>query len=247
MDGGKGPLWVNGWEAPTPQPNARAALVWTIVISAVRWSCRLCRRLGGSRRACSGRSMDEYASGECRWWHLSEPSPELRKAVESGWLPASGRVLDVGCGLGTELAFLRGLGAFAVGVDVSLDALRMARSQYGEWFMCGDATRLPFASEAFDAVIDRGCFHYLDAISRGMYALEVQRVLRPWGKMLLRACLTSKGERNDMTQEVVTETFAGWRVRLLDESDIPSDTRSMPALVAGLEVPLPSASERDGP
>jgi methyltransferase family protein len=104
-------------------------------------------------------------------------------------------------------------------------------------FVCADAAHLPFLSGTFDLLIDRGCFHYLDAASRTMYAEEAQRLLRPGGKMLLRACLTSKGERNDMTQEVVMTTFAGWRVRLLDESVIPSDTRSMPALVVWLERP----------
>jgi SAM-dependent methyltransferase len=184
--------------------------------------------------------MNEYANGEFRWWHLSEPPPELQRAVEEGWLPAGGRVLDVGCGLGTELAFLRNLGAFAIGVDVSLEALRMARRQHGAWFVCADAARLPFASETFDALIDRGCFHYLDAPSRVTYAGEAQRVLRPRGRMLLRACLTSKGERNDITREVVTSVFAGWRVGQLDVESIPSDTRTMPALVVWLERPSPN-------
>jgi SAM-dependent methyltransferase len=190
--------------------------------------------------------MDDYQSGEFRWWHLSEPSPELRRAVEAGWLPTSGRVLDIGCGLGTELAYVRSLGAFTVGIDVSMEALRLARGKHGDSFVCADAAHLPFLSGTFDAVIDRGCFHYLDATSRVMYAGEARRVLRSRGRMLLRACLTSKGERNDMTEAAVMKTFAAWRMRLLEESDIPSDTRSMPALVAWLEVP-PSERERDEP
>ena len=74
--------------------------------------------------------MDEYASGEFRWWHLSEPSPELRTALDSGWLRASGRVLDVGCGLGTELAFLRS----------QLDSLTQFRLGY---FQLATTHRLP--------------------------------------------------------------------------------------------------------
>ena len=41
---------------------------------------------------------DEYASGECRYWHLSVPSPELTQAIEDGWFPTRGRVLDLVCG-----------------------------------------------------------------------------------------------------------------------------------------------------
>ena len=45
---------------------------------------------------------DEYASGEYGYWHLSVPSPELTIAIEDGWFPTRGRVLDLGCGAGTE-------------------------------------------------------------------------------------------------------------------------------------------------
>ena len=57
---------------------------------------------------------DEYASGEYRYWHLSVPSPELTQAIEDGWFPTRGRVLDLGCGAGTEVGFLPGLGATSV-------------------------------------------------------------------------------------------------------------------------------------
>ena len=46
---------------------------------------------------------DEYASGEYRYWHLSVPSPELTQAIEDGWFPTRGRVLDLGCGNGALL------------------------------------------------------------------------------------------------------------------------------------------------
>ena len=42
------------------------------------------------------------------------PSPELTQAIEHGWFPTRGRVLDLGCGAGTELGFLAGLGATSV-------------------------------------------------------------------------------------------------------------------------------------
>jgi ubiquinone/menaquinone biosynthesis C-methylase UbiE len=114
----------------------------------------------------------------------------------------------------------------------------MARRQHGAWFVCADAARLPFASETFDAVIDRGCFHYLDAPSRVTYAAEAQRVLRPRGRMLLRACLTSKGQRNDITRAIVTSVFAGWRVGQLDVESIPKrhPQHARPRCVAGATV-----------
>ncbi|MGD0245571.1 MAG: hypothetical protein ABSB59_35335 [Streptosporangiaceae bacterium] len=37
-------------------------------------------------------ATDHYADGTCRWWHLSQPPPELVAALGDGWLPRGGRV-----------------------------------------------------------------------------------------------------------------------------------------------------------
>jgi hypothetical protein len=61
---------------------------------------------------------DHYADGTYRWWHLPVPSAELLGAITDGWLPASGYALEVGCGHGTEGAYLSGIGWSVVGVDL---------------------------------------------------------------------------------------------------------------------------------
>ena len=101
-------------------------------------------------------------------------------------------------------------------------------------FVLADAVRLPFADQVFDLVLDRGCFHYLGSQHRGAYATEVGRVLRPSGRMLLRACLNGAGIRNDLTEAVIVSTFAGWSVDSLKPVQLLSDTREMPALEARL-------------
>lgn len=62
----------------------------------------------------------------------------------------------------------------------------------GVSFVRGDVLALPFAAGVFDVALDRGCFHYLSPARWPDYAAEAQRVLRPGGRMLLRACLTSQ-------------------------------------------------------
>jgi 2-polyprenyl-3-methyl-5-hydroxy-6-metoxy-1,4-benzoquinol methylase len=47
---------------------------------------------------------DPYKDGVYRWWHLSQVPPELLAAQADGWLGQPGHVLDIGCGLGVELA-----------------------------------------------------------------------------------------------------------------------------------------------
>ena len=55
--------------------------------------------------------VDPYVRGEHYWWHLSDVPPELSAASDDGWLGPPGKVLDVGCGLGVELAYLARAGS----------------------------------------------------------------------------------------------------------------------------------------
>jgi SAM-dependent methyltransferase len=178
--------------------------------------------------------------GEYRDWHLSTPSPELLEALDSGWFPPRGRILDLGTGLGTEPTFLANRGFIVVGVDLSLVALRRAgASGRGAKFVRADARRLPFQDGTFDALLDRGCFPYVTGGDRTKYIREARRVLRPDGRLLLRACLQARGVRNDLSADLIKEMFEGlhWRIVRLEHRGIPSDTRMMDALVVWLERP----------
>ena len=176
---------------------------------------------------------DDYATGAFRWWHLDEPPPELIRILKSGWPRPPGRVLDLGCGQGTEAGHLAATGFSAWGIDLSPVALGTARRLHPLVHLVrGDVRRLPFPTGSFDFALDRGTFHYLDAAGRRLYASELHRVLRPRGRFLLRACLQTQGRRNHVDPDVILQTFRGWRVESLEPAEIPSDTRSMPALVA---------------
>jgi SAM-dependent methyltransferase len=137
----------------------------------------------------------QYQTDIHRIWHLSTPPPELLAALEDGWLGVPRRVLDLGCGLGSELAHLAQRGvALTVGVDRSMAALQRARRLHpAVAFVQADVLELPFAPAGFEVVLDRGCWHYLRAADRPRYAAEVWRVLCPGGRFLLRACLYAQG------------------------------------------------------
>ena len=187
-----------------------------------------------------GDSNDPYENGVYQWWHLSQASPELLAAQCDGWLGRPGHVLDVGYGLGTELAHLTREGWRGCGVDLSPVALRYARAAHpGVSFLQSDAIRLPFADQSFDLLLDRSCFHYLEAQARNAYAAEAERVLRPGDRMLLRVCLNSADVRNDVTEAVLASTFAAWSLISLTRVTIPSNTRAMPALEARLRRTTP--------
>ena len=178
---------------------------------------------------------DHYADGTYRWWHLSGPSPELASALDDGWLPRAGRAVDIGSGLGSEAGYLARRGWQVAGLDLSeVAAARAAAEHGGAAFLRADARRLPFASRSLDAALDRGCFHYLAPGDRPRYSGELRRVLRPGGKLLLRASLRTAGQRNDIDETVIRVTFADWRIEHLEHAAVPSDTRLLEVLVVRL-------------
>jgi SAM-dependent methyltransferase len=92
------------------------------------------------------------------------------------------RVLDVGCGAGTDLArFARG-GASVVGVDLSASAIALARQNFAQQGLDGafheaDGERLPFDADSFDLVFAHGVVQYTPG-GRQLVE-ECRRVLKP--------------------------------------------------------------------
>lgn len=178
---------------------------------------------------------DHYADGTYLWWHLSRPSPELIAALETGWLPGSGRALDVGCGVGTEAGHLASAGWQVAGIDLCQSALaRAAATHHGVAFLRADLRSLPFADHSFDAAVDRGCFHYLAPADRSLYSAGLHRVLKPGGKLLLRASLHAAGVRNDIDEAVIRRTFTTWRIEHMERAAVPTDTRLLEVLLVWL-------------
>ena len=82
----------------------------------------------------------------------------------------------------------------AVGVDLSRAVVARAKSAHsGVSFVQANVLALPFGDRVFHLALDRGCFHYLSPSQWAGYAAETWRILRPGGRLLLRACLTSGG------------------------------------------------------
>ena len=68
------------------------------------------------------------------------------------------RVVDLGCGLATDIAYLLERGFTVVGVDQSEAALRQARALYPKLELVGgDVRALPFEPASFDYLLDPGC------------------------------------------------------------------------------------------
>lgn len=108
------------------------------------------------------------------------------------WMPevmgfndhAGEKLLEVGCGMGTDLLqFARG-GAICTGVDLTPRSIEISRHRFKLYdvpgtFLIADGERLPFPDNCFDIVYSNGVLHHTP--DTGLAVQEIHRVLRPGG------------------------------------------------------------------
>jgi SAM-dependent methyltransferase len=111
--------------------------------------------------------------------------PELVTAAATAGTP--GRVLDVACGFGGQLALLRGRGWEGWGLDASLPLVQHCRRIFagdgGTPLVAGVAEDLPFRDASFDTVVCQGSIdHFTNPEG---FLREVARVLKPEGRAVI--------------------------------------------------------------
>lgn len=113
-------------------------------------------------------------------WHI----PAAADFASSSGL----RVLEIGCGLGTDGAQFAKAGADYTGVDLTEAAVDLARKRFAVsalpgTFKLADAENLEFENESFDLVYSHGVLHHTPNTARAVS--EIWRVLRPGGRALV--------------------------------------------------------------
>ena len=108
------------------------------------------------------------------------------------WMPATMgfdkfpgvRLLEIGCGMGSDLLqFARG-GSECTGLDITPRSVEITRHRFRLYglsgnFMLSDGEHLPFANESFDVVYSNGVLHHTPDTTGAIR--EVHRVLRKGG------------------------------------------------------------------
>ena len=98
------------------------------------------------------------------------------------------KVLEIGCGIGTDGAQFAKAGADYTGIDLTEAAIDLARQRFalaglkGD-FRVSDAENLNFADDSFDLVYSHGVLHHTPDIEAAVR--EIHRVLRPGGRAMV--------------------------------------------------------------
>jgi SAM-dependent methyltransferase len=134
-------------------------------------------------------------------------SPLLLDFIDS--LPANSLVLDVGCGPGRVMAYLKFKGLRCVGLDRSAGSIAIISSRHNLPGAVADNCRLPVQDAVADAVITDGVLHHTGNPPRAL--AEDCRILKSGGQLYL--AVYKPGGRYEFLYR-----YPGWVIRKLVKS-----------------------------
>ena len=114
-------------------------------------------------------------------------------------------MLDLGTCSGSQAFGLARRGYNVVGSDVSNTALAQANAFLARpenaalklGFVHDDIIDTRFQDNQFDLILDRSCYHSICYFSHRAHVIQVRRILRPGGIVLLKAMSVEEGRFND--------------------------------------------------
>jgi SAM-dependent methyltransferase len=123
-------------------------------------------------------------------WDSGRPNTGLVEAVESGTVKP-GRVVELGCGSGTNAIYLASKGFDVTALDVAPTALAIARRKAARagvtvrWLLAD--VLAPPELEPFDFIFDSGCYHGVRRGNAAGYVKTASVLSRPGTLMLIHA------------------------------------------------------------
>jgi ubiquinone/menaquinone biosynthesis C-methylase UbiE len=186
--------------------------------------------------AAQVREVQAFFASRAAGWEqrFAGDDPRFEQAVAELHPPAASSALDVGCGTGRALPFLRravGSAGAVVALDLTpemiAEAHRLGRANLAS-LLVADGEALPFAAASFQSILAAGFVPHLADATAGL--AELARVTAPGGRLAIfhpigRATLAARHGGTPSEDDVVspsrlpaTLSAAGWRLNTLDDS-----------------------------
>ena len=147
----------------------------------------LCSADARVQQAHYDRIADAYVTN-LGYPHTQEYAAYLDRALLDAIATARiGAVAEICCGRGEAFPLLGDRVERGIGIDISVTMLEAARREHPTAslvFVQGDATQLPLADDAFDAVFMLGGIHHVN--DRAALFREIARILKPGGRFYFR-------------------------------------------------------------
>jgi ubiquinone/menaquinone biosynthesis C-methylase UbiE len=138
---------------------------------------------------CGAEYVREHELGTREFFDAVE---QYRYEEYAPWMPRvmgfqdfkGARLLEIGCGMGSDLLqFARG-GAHCTGIDLTPRSVEITRHRFALYgmpgnFLLSDGERLPFVAETFDVVYSNGVLHHTPDTAGAIR--ELYRVVRKGG------------------------------------------------------------------
>ena len=153
---------------------------------------------------------DHHADAYFKRTVFVDPSSFLMPFVRA--LPENAAVLDIGCGSGRDLLWLKNRGFSPIGLERSPGLVRLARRHSGCEVICGDFETYDFSSLLFGALLAAGSLVHIPHHRLAPVMGNICAALRPGGIFYI-SLKEGQGAKTDH----VGRTFYLWQTPALME------------------------------
>jgi SAM-dependent methyltransferase len=151
-------------------------------------------------------ATDRNLAAQQRLWAISKADPAVSFYdwfLDIAAIAPEDDVLEVGCGNGPYLERV----PVAMGLDLSMGMLAVARTKTSAPLVNGDVERLPFADASFDVVLAPHMLYHVP--DRRLAVQELRRITRDGGRCV--AATNGATNNEEMVELVEAAVGCGWR------------------------------------
>lgn len=124
----------------------------------------------------------EWSLEKSHWWFVGRRRL-IKTLLSSLTIHNGSTVLDVGCGVGSNLHLLNSTGFRVIGIDSEIYSLFFANKSSGVPLLNADLLALPFKSNSVGLIIATDILEHVEEDIAGLK--EIHRVLKPSGQVII--------------------------------------------------------------